>query len=259
MTNVSFKKIEWMNAFLLCICLLLIHFSTLRAEENTDFEIPPMPDSAFPKLARTGKSSKDFVPKGWIIECEQTGDISKDTIPDLVLLLHQNDSKKIIANRNGIGVDTMNSNPRILVVALGLPNQGGFRLAVENHSFIPRYTVPTMNDPLSSCPVITKGTLYINLGYWANAGTWNTWDYTYIFWYQSSALRLIGYDYNSTWRNTGELNSKSANYLTCKVKKSNSRIDSDKKNETWSKLSDCTLKTIDDISDGLNFDRSYQE
>lgn len=256
MKNLSLKRVKWVNTFLLCVCPLLILFSTVRAGEDIDPEIPPMPDSAFPKLANTGKSSKDFVPKGWVIECQQTGDINKDQIPDLILILHQNDGKKRIENRSGIGVETMNSNPRILVVALGLPNQRGFRLEVQNHSFIPRHTIPTMNDPLSSCPKINKGTLHITLGYWANAGTWSTWEYTYIFWFQDSALRLIGYEYNSAQRNTGELNSKSANYLTCKVKKSKSTMGNVKKDETWSRLPDCTLKMIDDIGDGLNFEQS---
>jgi hypothetical protein len=209
----------------------------------------------FPLLVKKGISVKDFVPQGWSIECEEKGDISKDGIADLVFLLQQNNPGNVIIKKGGYGVDTLNSNPRILAVALGLPSGKEYKLVVENHTLIPRYTDPTLSDPLSGCPIIEKSALHITLGFWANAGTWSTSNSTFIFWYQDTCLRLIGYDYNSSQRNTGEFHSKSINYLTKKIKRETGTIDDDKGEIVWSKLTGRTFVTIDDIGDGLGFDQ----
>jgi hypothetical protein len=213
-----------------------------------------IPEAIYPALAQQGNSSQDFVPKGWRLECDRKGDISKDGIPDLALVLRQEDPANRIDNTGGLGPDTLDTNPRILAVAVGLPGSRGYRLVTANHELIPRHTEPNLEDYLGACPEIKKGTLEVGIGFAANAGTWWTWNSTFIFRYQDARLRLIGYEHNVVKKNSGYFHSRSLNYLTGRMEFQNGTISDDSLKSESARLTGTRMVSIDDIGDGSGFE-----
>ncbi|MDE2458722.1 MAG: hypothetical protein KGL20_05755, partial [Rhodospirillales bacterium] len=62
--------------------------------------------------------------------------------------LRDQSPKNIIPNPDGFGDDPLDSNPRILLVALG--GKDGYRLIASNHDLITRHTDPDMEDPFDA-------------------------------------------------------------------------------------------------------------
>lgn len=211
-----------------------------------------IPEAVFPALAERGAASRDFVPPGWTLECDKAGDISMDGLPDLVLVLKHTDPANILLNPDGLGEDTINTNPRILAMALGLPGSG-YRLVTENHTLIPRHVDPDVDDFMGDCPEISRGAFKVVIGFFASAGTWWTWNSTFSFRYQDSRLRLIGYDYFSLKRNTGLMHKRSLNYLTGRIEYENGSISSDPGPAHADSLKGNRMIAIEDIGGGDEF------
>ena len=91
--------------------------------------IPPV---AYPVLVRSAPTADAFVPKGWRLEHKALGDLNKDGLPDLVLVLRALDPANIIDNK-GLGPRRFDTNPRLLVVAFAKPD-GGYRRVLQNHT-----------------------------------------------------------------------------------------------------------------------------
>lgn len=214
-----------------------------------------IPDVAYPKLAKTGGSAADFAPSGWKIEHENEGDLNGDGADDLVLLLRMNDRKNVIANKDGLGEDPFDTNPRILAVAFA-DEAGGYALKLENHTLIARRTVPTQSDPITDGKdiAIERGTLKVHLDFFLSAGGWTMFNCTYRFRHQNGRFELIGFDKVTTQRNSGEMYNVSINYSTGKVEIDTGRIDSDATKRTTKTLRKGPRPTIDSIGDGLEFD-----
>lgn len=215
-----------------------------------------IPDVAYPKLAVTGSTAADFVPAGWKLEYSSTGDLNGDSAADLLLLLRMNDPKNVIANKEGLGEDPFDTNPRILAVAFA-EKAGGYRLALENHTLIARRTVPTQSDPITDASdiAIERGALKVHLDFFLSAGGWGMFNCTYRFRYQNGRFELIGFDKVSTQRNTGEIEIVSINYSTGKVEIGTGTIESDETKRTVKKLEKKRKAlTIEAIGDGLEFD-----
>jgi hypothetical protein len=102
-----------------------------------DEELPPV---TYPTLVATAPDAKGFVPKGWKLETQDSGDLDGDGLPDIALALHQQDPRNVIPNGPLCG-DTLDTNPRILAVALA-QRGGDYRLVMQNHSFVPRRDMP---------------------------------------------------------------------------------------------------------------------
>src|SRR5271154_1040489 len=97
------------------------------------------PDVTYPKLAAHADAAEGFAPTGWQIETRLSGDLNGDGIDDLALVLRAHDPANVLDNTGGLGVEKLDTNPRILAVALGRSG-GGYDLAAENHTLIPRAT-----------------------------------------------------------------------------------------------------------------------
>lgn len=218
-----------------------------------------LPPAIYPALAAHADSGPGFVPAGWTLEQSRTGDLNGDGLPDLALAFHQADPRNVIPNEGGMCGDTLNTNPRILAIALAVPG-GGYRLAMQNHSLVPRYDNPCADDWFAEDSTggggitIERGTLHVRLSLFMSAGGWSMGSSTYVFRWQQDALRLIGFDYVNVQRNSGEMTTLSINYLTRRVKTARGTTDSDKEKISWSTLRAGPLPTIGKVGNGMEFD-----
>ena len=75
-----------------------------------------------------------WIPAGWKVVASAEGDLNGDGAADVVLVLQQQDARKIVANE-GLGASQIDTNPRQIKVLL---RQGqGYRLAAENSHWLP--------------------------------------------------------------------------------------------------------------------------
>ena len=228
--------------------LLLLIAAPAAAQELV---IPP---ATYPEIARSGANPRAFVPAGWAIERHATGDISADGRDDLAIVLKEADPKKIMVNE-GFGARRVDTNPRILVVALAV--QGGFRTVVSNRRLVPRFEIPTLSDPFGEDGgfEIKNGALKVRLFHFANMGGWDMGPTTFTFRYRGTALQLTGFDRMSIKRNSGETEELSINFLTARVKEAYGQAEKDEPNVTrWHRLKKKAVPTIDQIEDWQSFD-----
>lgn len=216
--------------------------------DDNRLNIPP---AIYPPLPGGFADAAAITPKGWRVEYRVEGDLNGDRRADLVLVLRQQNPANIV-NNDGLGGERLDTNPRLLLI--GLAGQDGYRLAVANHSFIPRHLEPTLSDALEQSPEIRNGVLSITLNYFASAGGWTMSNATARFRWQDNGLRLIGHDYAEVQRNTGETLDRSVNFLTRRVSTTTSSIEADQDPApVWSRLENAPLLTINQVGDGLEF------
>ena len=233
----------------LILAASLIGLPTMAASQE-DLAIPA---ASYPEIVASGASANDFVPRGWAIERQARGDISRDGRDDLAIVVKQVNPAFVLANE-GLGVPRLDTNPRILIVALGSPT--GFRLKVSNHRLIPRHEIPTVSDPFGEdgALAIERGSLKINLSSFANAGGWDMGTTAFAFRWSGNALQLIGYDRVNVRRNSGDTSELSINFLNRRVKESHGRIDSDASEVVrWHRLRRSAIPAIDQIDDWESF------
>lgn len=227
----------------------------VRAVEVVPVEDPmfPIPAARYPALAATAAAAEGFAPEGWAVESQVSGDLNGDQRADLVLILRQRDPANIIRHE-GLGENPLDTNPRILAIALATPG-GAFRLAEQDHVFIPRTTNPVLQDPLEEAPTIRNGVVSIRLSFFASAGSWMMSNATAKFRLRQGRLELIGHDYNEVRRNTGEMVQRSVNFLTRRVSTVNTRVDDEGEPEpVWTTLPPGPPLTLKQVGDGLAFD-----
>lgn len=160
----------------------------------------------------------DFCPKNWKIIIQDQGDLNKDGLVDQALIIENTDPKNIIKN-DRLGDPKLNINPRWLLVLL--KNANGYQLAGLNKTLVPTAgdTVsPCLADPLEETEkkLINKGLLKLSFHYWLSCGSYEVTDHDYIFRYQNGQFELIGLDYSSFSRSTGEMFGTSINFSTGK-------------------------------------------
>jgi hypothetical protein len=233
-------------ARIVCFALCLAPAAALAQAEP-----PPV---SYPKLVTQGASAEAFAPAGWRVELKIAGDLNKDGIDDLALVIRQNDPKNVLTN-TGLGVPKLDTNPRILAVVFGKAG-GGYQLALENHTLIPRTTEPNLDDYLaeSGGVAIKRGTLQVTLHLFSSAGGWGAGNRTFTFRFQTRRFVLIGYDATTVQRNTGKITELSVNYVTGKMKLATGSIENDESKVQWKTLPKRPLLTIGQIGDGMDFD-----
>jgi hypothetical protein len=226
-------------------CGLLAMSGTAAAQELA------ISDVTYPKLVRQAGDAADFVPAGWKLEIQRKGDLNADGRDDLLIVLRQDDPNNILKH-DGLGEDSLDTNPRILAAALSVSKT--FRLAMQNHSLIPRHINPTLEDALGEGGVsIDRGGILVQLNFFASAGSWETFNATYRLKYHGGRFELIGYDKHSVHRATGEANDISINYLTRTIERGKGSIESDATTVTKAKLKRAPSLTLEKIGDGLDF------
>jgi len=207
-------------------------------------------------VAEQAGSAEGFVPDGWYLEKSVAGDLNRDGLPDMALIIRQDD-RTLIIEGDRFGRDRYDGNPRTIVVALKQAS-GGYRQIARNHQIIPVTGSATMDDPIDNASdgslTIEKGVMRLKIGFWASAGAWHMFNRTFAFRLHDKKLLLIGYDNHHVHRGTGELKTVSINYLTRRKKTANGNIEDDHVPEMWSKIVRKPLIPFDEIGDGYDFD-----
>ena len=219
-----------------------------------------VPEAHYPTLPQISASPEGFIPEGWTAEIRSEGDLNGDRLADLLLILRQDDPANIVENDpDSPGVQTLDTNPRILAVAFA-EKDGGYVLRLQNQDFIPRNDSPTIDDPFASAQ-IADGEFHIELHYWANAGSWYTDDTTFDFQYQSNAFRLVGYHDFTTKRNTGETWDLVVDYIKHEAEMTTGSFSDDAvENTTIRKpLPESPLLSIDEIGAGQSFNPAERD
>ncbi len=159
----------------------------------------------------------DFIPEGWKILLDERGDLNHDGMDDLVLVIEDTNPENFKPN-DGLDVDTLNLNPRMLLVLL--KTDTGYTLGGKNTiGFIPSQNTedsPCLADPLmeSGGIEISNGSLKIFFNYWLSCGSYYVNQAGYTFRYQKSRFELIGFDHNEYHRASGDEHGISINFST---------------------------------------------
>jgi hypothetical protein len=228
-----------------------IFFSPIAAAQDL-----AIPEVIYPSLPRQAETAEGFVPLGWMLEAQASGDLNQDENADLILVLRQNDPANVIADFEGLGEKPFDTNPRILAIAFRDGPSGKLSLQLENHTLIPRRTEHAADDPFDKDIgiAIVRDGFQVRLNWWMSAGGWETFNTIYTFRRKSGHFELIGYDRNTTHRGSGDTTSLSINYLTRKVKKTTGHISRDAGKVRWQTLPQRPTPTLESIGDGLGFE-----
>ena len=216
-----------------------------------------VPDVTYPTVARTATSAQGFVPAGWVLEKQVTGDLNGDGRADLALVLHMNNPANVLRTSGLSDENTFDTNPRILAVAVAQGN--GYRRVLANHTLIRRRDNP-VEDDIYKGMTIAQGLLRISLTNFMNAGGWGTWNGTYAFRYQGQEFVLVGYDRSFLHRGSGETIDISINYLTRQRKTVTGSIEDTKPGKpVWSREKPHAPITLESIPDGMMWHPDYPD
>ena len=187
------------------------------------------------------KASKveDFIPKGWKKLIVEKGDLNKDKIDDVVLLIQKNDPKNFREAKSGymyMPIENANFNPIIVLVLLKDKNSQYNLIAKNDKGFIVsegkahEEVLQSIED--SNSITIKNNTLRIYTYFEAIRGGSSS---TYIFRYQNNKFELIGLEITEggTYGDDMEFNTYSLNFSTKKLikTKETSKLGSDEKSK----------------------------
>jgi len=161
----------------------------------------------------------EYVPEGWKILKKAKGDLNKDGIEDLAIVIQGTDESNLESDE----YHTIDSNPRELIILFGKKKTGCYELSERSSTFIPIHDDLYMDDPFNDMS-ITKGTLHLNYRIWMSAGSWSTSMYTYIWRFQDDEFKLIGANTSEYHRATGESVDISINFSTKKYSITNGNM-----------------------------------
>ena len=167
-------------------------------------------------LVENGETLEEMIPNEWTLLDSAMGDLNQDGISDLVFAIQNTDPQNIELNE-GLGIDTIDLNPRMLAIYFGTKS-GGFKKKLVSEHFIILRDLPTMDEPFEGFGISEEGVLDINFRFWFSAGSWSMSNHTYRFRYQNNEFALIGYDSAEAHRASGETTDYSINFLTQKMK-----------------------------------------
>lgn len=228
-----------MNKFL-AILFLLLNFAAAFGQE--DFAVPTAAD--YPSLRKEASSCDDFVPQNWEIMSKATGDLNNDKAADCVLIMKGKNAKFLNKNE-GLGTEIYDTNPRILLILFKNAAKNLYESAKQSNSFIVAPESPTMSEPFQDAS-IKNGVLQLSFEQWSSAGSWSMTQTSFKFRFQNGDFVLIGADKTESMRNTGEMETRSYNFLTRKARIEIGNFTSDKKGKVrWKAFKVDKLKTFD--------------
>lgn len=194
---------------------------------------------------------KYYIDKDWELRKEAKGDLNKDGIEDLALVIQDTDPANIEADE----YMERDGNPRTLIILFGTEN-GCYELIEKRTDYIPTHQDIGMVDPFDNME-IKNGTLHFSFVSFATMGTWETSSYKYIWRYQDDAFRLIGASSSFLHRATGEASDISVNYSTMRYSVTTYLMfeedGDDQKQTEWFYLENEKLRTFKDAGDPMNF------
>jgi len=225
--------------FRLIILFICVLFGSFQNVFSQDFDRPR--NSDYPNLPKSGESINDFVPKDWETVGKAQGDLNGDKIEDCALVIKANLSK-FLNKHDGLGSNPFDTNPRILVILF--KDKDGYRIAKQSNTFIVTPDSPTQEEPFQDVS-IKKGVLELSFQLFSSAGSWSTTSSSYRFKFLNGEFVLIGADKTDSMRNSGEMKSRSYNFLTSRLKVSTGNFSSDREKVRWKTYKLKKLKTLD--------------
>jgi hypothetical protein len=197
-------------------------------------------------------AAEGLLPNGWEIVQQATGDLNRDGLPDVALVIQQGVQVNTL-KKDDVGPSTADGAPRALLIAFREHQLDSYATQIVNQTFIPTHDDPINDDPFDSL-AISNGTLHVSLRFWASAGTWFSTSTEFTFRHQDGCFRLIGLDRSELNRATAELTTLSVNYATRKVKTILETMDSpDKRKIRWHRLIQIQQPCFEDIGNGAEF------
>lgn len=152
------------------------------------FQLTKAQTFRFPKLLTQSGNMENFIPKNWKIIDSASGDLNKDKLVDVALIIEYKDSISESRAYGKYEIELIKEiqQPRILVV-LFKNKSGGYKLAVQNNDFILRSEEGgKIGDPLKD--------LYIKdhkLTIAFEGGSQWRWKLNYAFEYQQKEWNLV--------------------------------------------------------------------
>ncbi len=194
---------------------------------------------SYPAIKAKGQRVDDFIPTGWIILDSARGDLNRDNLIDVAIILQHKDSIAVVKDVE----DTVITQPRMLIILFKNSADNSFTLIEQSNSFILNHESATMDDPFDEFNIYA-GILEIKFRLFYNVGGWHASTASYKFRYQKREFVLIGADYFSIHRATLEFEEYSYNFLAKKRSLTKGNEDKGLKKTTWKSLNIATLKTL---------------
>jgi hypothetical protein len=181
-----------------CAILLLLSSFSFAQEDRAVIDKSRLPLEA--------TAVKDFVPPGWVMEEQVSGDLNGDATPDVAL--------KLVQERTGGDEDVILERHRVLIILIASKDDKWRRAAIADKLL----QCTSCGGALYGVVVapanvqITKGVLIVNQDH----GSRNVTEQTFRFRYEAKTEKfvLIGLDINNNDRATGEVVEESMNLLT---------------------------------------------
>jgi hypothetical protein len=246
----GYLQFTWGDAMLTRLSAILV----LAMSMDSIAQEIAIPEVTYPTLAGEASDVAGFVPKGWKLDHQQSGDLNGDGLADVMFVLIDDDPKNLVSDAS-FSENPVNTNPRILAVAFA-DKSGAYKLALQDHTLIPRIIEPMFEDPLQKdASVISNGSFKI--AFYGFGGT--IWQPQLQFRFQHNQFELIGFEDSRVERNSGTTVSTSLNYLTHKVEITTGSIENDVAKTVRKKLKSAPLLTLQKIGSGLDFNPLPEE
>jgi len=204
-------------------------------------------------LKKRGQSLSEIIPHNWKVLAVEYGDLNKDGIKDVVFVIQDFNPQNVKTNE-GLGIDSIDLNPRILGIYFGT-KKGIYRQQLISNQFIILRDSPVMDEPFDGIVISDEGVLCINFHFWFSAGSWTMSNHTYKFRYQNKVFALIGYESEEIHRASGDTKAYSINFLSKKIKINTGNISGEEpESEEWKSFELDKLKTIQSIGVPFNWE-----
>lgn len=202
---------------------------------------------------KSGASVEDIIPQNWKVLDVKYGDLNQDGIEDVVFAVQDTNPNNVEIN-NGLGMDSIDLNPRVLGIYFGT-KKALYQQQLISNNFIILRDSPTMDEPFDGFDISDKGILSINFHFWFSAGSWTMSNHNYKFRFQNNEFALIGYESEEVHRASGDTKDYSINFLSKKMKITSGNISNEEPSTVeWQNFHLEKLKTLTSIGTPFNWE-----